>query len=256
MSNRCIPSCVALAALSLTAFASADFMPEFAQYAGGVIVNHRTGVQTEDKGDGFTDKAGSVVYDNTTSATSLAFSSTEVLTRTYGDRCNTAGTGILDSFKFSIFNSGSSAGTLVSATVLLSFASFDAVSGTATALGSFSSTVTFSSPLGAGFYSTVTATDLSSLGINLSSTSLLVTQKITAKTGNASRTGVVSLTPVTVGSSPTSFYQSSPTVAAGFYTSASGAVDLIYQIGVVPVPAPGAAALVGLAGMITGRRRR
>ena len=251
MKINVLPSCASVAALSLTAFAAADVIPELATYAGGYIVDARTGLTTDDKG-GSVNKAASIVYDNTSSSTSLAFSSTD-LTMTWGDECTLSGTGILDSFKFSVFNSGNSAGTLTGATFRLTFTRLS----DSAVLGSYDGSVTFTTALGKGFYSVITSTGLASNNINLSTTGpILVTQQVIAKTGSASRLGVVSLNPVTVGSSPNYFYESGATTTPGWYTSASGPVNLVYQIGVNAVPAPGAAALVGLAGIITGRRRR
>ena len=244
-------SCAGVAALSLTALASAEVISEFAQFAGGYIVDARTGLTTEDKG-GSVDKSATTVYDNTSSSTSLAFSTTD-LTMTWGDECVLAGTGILDSFKFSVFNSGSSAGTLTGATFRLTFTSLS----DSTVLGTYDGSVTFTTALGKGFYSVITSTGLASNNINLSTTGpILVTQQVIAKTGTASRLGVVSLSPVTVGSSPNYFYEKGASTPAGWYTSASGPVNLLYQVNVNAVPAPGAVALVGLAGIITGRRRR
>ena len=254
MKTLVLSASAGIGSLALGSVASASLAAEQARFGGYATA----WVEGSSEGGGSSSfLPATTVYDNTSSTTSLAFSSTEVLTRTYGDRCQIAGTGILDSFKFSVFNSGSSAGALLSATVELSFYSYDAVSGTISLLGSYSPTVSFGTTgLSAGFYSIVESTGLSSLNINLSSTDLLVTQRITAKTGTASRTGIVSLSPVVVGSSPASFYQSSPTVTAGFYTSTSGAVNPAYQINVNAIPAPGAVALLGVAGLLAGRRRR
>lgn len=177
----------------------------------------------------------STVYDNSTSTTALAFSSTEVTTRTYGDELFLTSGGLLSEMKFSVFNSGSSAGALLSATVAVEL--LDAA--TSASLGSFSTVVGFGATgLSPGFYSVATITNLESLSILLSTTNVLVKQRITAKTGTASRTGIVSLSPPTVGSSPAYFFQSSPTVAAGFYTSASGNVNVLYQLAVTPPPVP------------------
>lgn len=172
-----------------------------------------------------------LIYDNTTATTALAFSSTD-LTMTWGDECLTTGTGTLSAFKWSVFNSGSSAGTLTGASFNLGF--YDLVG--AVNLGGYSGSITFSTALGKGFYSVITSTNLDALNINLSSTDLLVTQKVASKTGTASRLGIVSLSPVTVGSSPDYFYESGAATTAGYYTSASGSVQVIYSIEVAPPP--------------------
>ena len=227
-------------------------MPETAKFAGEYFAT----VAGQLPG-GSADKAvATTVYDNTTSTTSLAFSSTD-LTMKWGDQCVTVGTGMLDSFKFSVFNSGSSAGTLTGATFRLKFYAMTGTDVTTKSLlGSYDGSITFSTALAKGFYSVITSTGLSTLGINLTSTNLLVTQEVVSTTGAATRLGIVSLNPVVTGSSTAAFYEKGAATTEGFYTSTSGAVNPIYQINTVAVPAPGAVALVGLAGLITGRRRR
>ena len=152
----------------------------------------------------------------------------------------------------------SSAGTLTAATFRLSFYALDATSSVATKtlLGSYDGSVTFSTALAKGFYSVVTSTGLSALGINLTSTNLLVTQEVISKTGTASRLGIVSLGPVTVGSSPAYFYEKGAATTEGWYTSASGDVQVVYQMNTGAAPAPGAVALLGVAGLAGARRRR
>ncbi len=176
-------------------------------------------------------QVNSVIYDNSTAATSLAFSSTD-LTMTWGDEVTTTGVGTLSSFKWSVFNSGTSGGTLTGASFNLGFYDLDG----AVSLGSYSGSVTFTTALGKGFYSVVTSTNLDPLNINLSSTHLLITQKVASKTGTATRLGIVSLSPVTTGSSPAYFYESGAATAAGYYSSASGSVNPIYYVEVAPPP--------------------
>ena len=173
----------------------------------------------------------SIIYDNSAATTALAFSSTD-LTMTWGDEVNTTGTGTLSAFKFSVFNSGSSAGTLTGATFNLGFYDLDG----AVSLGGYSGTVSFSTALAKGFYSIISSTNLDANNINLSSSHLLITQKVATKTGSANRLGVVSLSPVTVGSSPDYFYESGAATAPAFYSSASGPVNVIYYVEVAPPP--------------------
>jgi hypothetical protein len=217
-----------LAILSVGSARAANIEQEPAQHAFDVIVD---GAPNRPAPSG--SQLISIVYDNSTATTALAFSSTEVTTRTYGDELFLTSTGLLSELKFSIFNSASSAGALLSATVQIEI--LDAA--TSTSLGTFSSLIGFGDTgLAPGFYSVVTITNLESLSILVSTTNVLVTQRITAKTGTASRTGIASLSPPSVGSSPAYFFQSSPTVAAGFYTSASGAANPVYQLSVSPPP--------------------
>src|SRR5262249_13775732 len=125
-------------------------------------------------------------------------------------------------------------------------------------LGGFSGSVTFGSPLPAGFFSVITFTGLSGLGtpINLSTTDLLVSPQLSTTVGST-RAGIAGSSPVTVGSSPVSFYKNDPSSPpAGFYVFSGGATpgDPIYKL--VTIPAPGSLALLGLGGLIAGRRRR
>jgi hypothetical protein len=177
-------------------------------------------------------QVNTTIYDNTTSTTALAFSSTD-LTMTWGDEVTTTGTGLLSGFKFSVFNSGSSAGTLTGATFSLKFYDLDA---SGALIGGYSGSVSFSTALGKGFYSVISSTNLDANNIVLNSTHLLVTQKVSSKTGSASRLGIVSLDPVVIGSSPAYFYESGAATTAGYYTSASGNVNPIYNIEVAPPP--------------------
>lgn len=175
-----------------------------------------------------------VVFDNTAGTTLTAFSSTD-LASIWGDELFTTQQGTLSGFKFSIFNSGSSAGTLTSANVSIQF--YDG--GTFASLGGFSTTVTFSTPLAKGTYSVINVTSLDALSILLTNTDIIVTQKVNSKTGAASRLGFVSATPIAIGSSDVDFYASSTTIGpAGWYTSGTTSVTPIYQVTAADLPVP------------------
>ena len=197
-----------------------------------------------------------IVYSNLQSGFTAdrAFSSTD-LAAVFGDRLTTAGTGTLQDFSFNLFNSGSSAGSLTSATVNFSFfrASDNA------SLGSFNVN-TGSIALNAGFFTTFNVTGLGGLGVNLDSTDIIVLQTVTALTGAANRLGVVSTTPNSVGSAVPQLYIQASTVGGGvpgFYNITSGGVAVPFTVGYqLSVPAPGAFALLGLGGLVTARRRR
>ena len=153
------------------------------------------------------------IYDNTPGAANFGFSSTD-LSSQWGDELFTAGTGLLSTHKFTIFNSGSSGGPLLTATVGVSF--FDGV--TSALLGSYSANVNFGAGLPPGSFSIVTVPSLDPLLILLNTTDVVVLQQVTAKTGAATRLGIASMTPFVVGSSPTTMYINSSTVGpAGFY---------------------------------------
>ena len=153
------------------------------------------------------------IYDCTSSTANFGFSSTDLASQ-WGDECFTIGTGLLSTHKFTLFNAGSSAGNLLTATVSVSF--FDAV--TSAPLGSYSTNVNFGAGLPAGFFSIVTVTSLDPLLIVLNTTDIITIQQVTAMTGPANRLGIASLNPVLIGSSPGTMYINSSTVGpAGFY---------------------------------------
>lgn len=243
-----------MSALALAMFAgaaSADaVIPETAQYAGSMTLNVLTGEVSY----GGT-RAGLPVYDSSTGATIAATSSTNLST-IWGDQTLMTGTGVLEEFSCSIFNSGSSAGAMVSTQLGVQF-NANAGGALGATLGGFTGNVTFSTPLAAGFYTVVTFTGLSGLStpINLSTADVIIRQQL-ASTVGSTRAGVVSANPVGLGSSPASFYKDDPSSPpAGFYTFSSGApADILYKVAVVP--APGAMALMGLGGLVAGRRRR
>jgi len=181
-----------------------------------------------------TPSLNATVYDNTLSPPTFGFSSTD-LASIWGDEVFTTNTGILSSMVFSVFNSGSSAGNLLTSNIGVEF--YDAVS--AAFLGSFSTNVNYGAGLPAGFYSLVTVTNLDPLLINLNVTDIVVLQRVLGKTGPANRLGIASLNPITVGSSPNSMYIQSSTVNAGvpgFYNIAQGPANPAYQIQVALPP--------------------
>jgi len=178
-----------------------------------------------------------VAYENTASPANVATSSTNLST-TWGDRVTTTGTGTVEEQAITVFNSASSnTGLLLTASVEVRY--YNAA--TAALLGGYNGNVNFGAGLNPGFYSTVTWTGLSGLNINLTTTDVLVTQKISSFTGTTIRLGVASLTPVTVGSSGVEFYKNDPSAPpAGYYTFSGGAVpaQIGYRIALAPVPVP------------------
>jgi hypothetical protein len=179
-----------------------------------------------------TPSLNATVYDNTASSPIFAVSSTD-LNSQWGDELFTTNTGILSTLVFSLYNSGSSAGPLLTANVGVSL--FDA--NTSALLGSFSTNVNFGAGLPTGFFSLITVTNLDPLLINLNVTDIIVIQAVTAKTGAANRLGIASLNPPTVGGSPNDMYINSLTVGpAGFYTFQNGPANPGYQIQVALPP--------------------
>ncbi|HRJ50148.1 MAG: PEP-CTERM sorting domain-containing protein [Phycisphaeraceae bacterium] len=242
---------ICAAALAVAAgAASASIQGETAQFAGFYTVDYRTGVTT------FSDASNSTrattIYSNTASAPNFGVSSTD-LNSTWGDKVTTTGTGgPVTSQQYTLFNSGTSLGTLLTATVDLLY--FDG--GTNAFINGFSGNINFGpGGLAAGFFSIITFTGLDGLNMNLPTTNIIMTQKVTAKTGLANRLGIASLNPVNIGSSGDEMYIDSTTIGpAGYYTFANGPAQPGYQIDLVP--APGALALMGLGGLMASRRRR
>ncbi len=220
---------VAMLALSVAVASAQALVSEIVQPAGEIDVDFMGRTHITPNSTSF---AG-VVYDNTASTANTGFSSTS-LTSVWGDELFTTNPGILSGFKFTVFNSGSSLGNLLTATCAISF--YDGA--TAAYLGGFTTNVNFGTGLAKGFYSFVNVTGLDVLAITLNTTDVIVTQQITAKTGTANRLGFVSLDPPTVGSSDPDFYANSATVgAAGWYTLSVNA-NLGYQVTVADLPVP------------------
>jgi MYXO-CTERM domain-containing protein len=200
------------------------------------------------------------VYDSSNFATSgatgfgVGATSSTDLASIYGDQTvmvNGAGS-TLDSMKFGIFCSGSSTANLTSADVNLKF--YRGTDGSF--IGGYSVSI---GALAKGFYAVVTVTDLASLGINFDVNNVIVTQQLTNVLG-ATRMGTVfsnaSNTPALGSTNIGMYIQNTTNPAGGFFTftGAATASSAAYQMSTVP--APGAVALLGVAGLVSARRRR
>lgn len=177
-----------------------------------------------------------LAYDNTASPANFGFSSPD-LAADWGDQIFLVGTGMLSEHKFTIFNTGSSAGPLLTANVAVDF--FDGV--TATHLGGYTTNVNFGAGLAAGFYSIVTIPGLDPLLINISTTDVVVIQSVLSKTGAANRLGVASLNPPTVGTSIPQMWINATTVGApGFYNIGNPPLPAHpgYSLSLVDPPVP------------------
>jgi|SRR5262245_2958350 len=177
-----------------------------------------------------------IVYDNTPSPANFGFSSTD-LAADWGDRLLLTGTGLVSSHAFTIFNTGTSAGNLLTAQVGVDF--FDTAS--SIFLGGYTTNVNFGAGLPPGFYSIVTVPGLDPLGINIPNPDIIVIQTVLGKTGAANRLGIASLNPITVGSSPITMYIAAATVNGGipgFYTINNPPIPANpgYQVGLAEPP--------------------
>lgn len=232
---------------ALAGAAAADIVAEDAQFAGSVV----TDIYGNHQESGY--RGGTAVYSNIGSAANAATSSSNLTTR-WGDRLNMTGSGVLQEFSLAVFNSTSGGNTGSILTYLVDVQFYR--QSDSSLIGGFSGNINFGTGLNAGFFSTVTFTDLAGLGIDLDTADIFVTQQRLSHTGTSNRMGVASLSPITIGSSPVDFYRDDPSAPpAGFYVFSGGTVpaDLAYQ---VVVPAPAAASLLGFGGLLAARRRR
>lgn len=188
-------------------------------------------------------------------AANAAFSSTD-LQAVFGDQLATVGTGRLQEFSFTLFNSGASAGgVLNSAEVAINFFRVSDSS----LIGGFNVN-TGAIDLATGFFTTLNVTGLDGLNINLDSTDIIVTQSVLSLVGAANRLGLVSANPVSIGSSVPALYIDASTTGggvAGFYNITSSGAPISFNAGYqVVVPTPASAAILGLGGLFAARRRR
>lgn len=193
------------------------------------------------------------------SAASAGLSSTD-LNRVVGDRVSMTTFGKLDAMQFTLFNSGSSAGSLLTAQVNISFynaATFNATNLAAnTAVGSFNTNVNFGAGMNPGFFSTVSVTSLSPLGIVFSSPDIVITQRVVSKTGLASRLGVVLFTQDVVGTqylNNANIFLSDAANGTGLFNVGTNKIG--YQI-TLAAPEPGTLALLAFGGIAVLARRR
>lgn len=248
----CASLCVAL---TTSAFA-VPMEAESAKYWGSVSVNQRSATEVS-----------TIVYDNITSDLSGAnagFTSTD-LGATWGEPLGLVGTGVLSEHTFAIFNAGTSAGPLNSATATLLFYQDDNPNGLGTFIGGYQTNFSFTGGLPAGFFGTITVTGLEGLGIDLTPyTNIVVTQKLSGVSGGANRLGVVSFPNPIVGSNPLlGMYIDATTVGApGYYTITSGGQPIPFHVAneiavIIPEPSSIALGFMGLAGLaLAGLRMR
>ena len=182
------------------------------------------------------------MYDNTT--TILGAVSTTNLSFIWGDDAAMTAGGTLEDFALTIYNSSSSAGPLLTATVAVGYYDYT-VPATPVWIGGFSGNVSWTGGLGVGYYSAVSWTSLSTLATPIVlPTNVMIVQQVTAHTGTANRLGIIRAYPPTTGTSPAGYYQN------GTWTTTEGAY---YKIGVIPEPT--SLALLGLGALTVLRRR-
>jgi hypothetical protein len=224
-------SILATAVLAVLAVAPvrAQLAPEAVSGFAGRIHATPDGAALKGKSGG-TINVATIVYDNTASPANFGVSSTD-LASVWGDELVLLSGGPLTDHTFSIFNSGSSAGPLTTCTATISF--YDAI--TTTFLGGYNVNLNFGAGLPQGFFTLVAINGLGGLGINLTN-DVIETQTLSAVVG-ATRLGIASLNPPTVGASPASMFINSLTIGpAGFYTFGNGPANPGNQITVDLTP--------------------
>lgn len=259
---------LAVAGLSAGASAAmADMVTETARFSGvSYLVNAGTGQQSvrglgQDRGVGPTVIQNSLPG-NPTPAVNVAFSQATSAQPVFGDDYTPIAGGNLDEIAVSLFNSSSTASgaptPITAGSVAVSF--WDAATftgaGSSTPLGTFSAAFDFSAaPLAPGFFTVVGINNLGPLGIVLpGSGPVLMTYKWTL-TGST-RHGFVSIAAPTVGTTGGNDFYMAGSAAENFYTlSGSPQPAVNVSMGWV-VPAPAAASLLALGGLVAARRRR
>lgn len=251
------------AVLSAAGMAQAELV-ETARLAGMHRFNMATGAVTTVAAPGASvaDRGApaTVLYNNLTApaAVTSAFSQAGITT-TFGDRVTLTGTGgALQDFAFTLFNSTTSNTTAITTgTMNINFAR----AADNSPLGGFS--VPLAPFLGAGglapgFFTVISLTGISLVtNINFDTNDVLITQTLSG--ANGGRNGVAFFNPVVAGSSIPQMFLSGGTanLAAGYYNIGTSPNFLQANPGYfVFIPSPGAAALLGMGGLVAMRRRR
>jgi hypothetical protein len=262
MRHSAVIAAVAFAAMTaVSSFASVvTDAPEKALYAGGYNYNMSTGQTSLSPG-------ASVVYQANAIGSGSSWAKATSGNRTTGDYITPTAGGTLSDFSCAFFNStsGGNTGTVTSGTVTVTFNLFDTTNGLITStIGGFVGSFDFSSsPLAAGYYTTLNYTGLEGLTTPIvlpAGTDLLVTQQYTT-VGTSTRQGTIYGGAATVGFSAFdatsgTFYQSGTGTAAGYYAFASPINNLYLTVGTIAVPEPTAMGLLPVAGLLLGRRRK
>lgn len=233
LANAFAAALVVLSSVAGVAMAQNEI--ETGTFQGHIYIDMGTGLQYSPKGGYVTQVAGDVYNSTNPTSPAIAGVSTTDMNGIYGDRVTTTGTGILQELDFTVYNPASSAGPLASAAFQIGL--FDGT--TAAGLGGFT-TSSVPVALNPGFFTIITVTGLSGLNINVNTTDVVVTQKISSRTGTANRQGVALLDPPSIGSSTNTLYISNTSTPAGFYTLGTPPINANagYRINVQqPVPA-------------------
>lgn len=186
------------------------------------------------------------IYDNT--LTPLAFGNGGA-GNFFGDNLITTGIGDIRELEFSVGNAGTGAGTLTRVDIQIQVWELDPDALSYFQIGGLAfDNVPVN--LAAGQFTSLTVTDP---GIALTQTDILVVMRLSDPIGSGlSNLFQIRANPVVIGSSANDLVTGNATGPTGFGAFASNN-NLFYR---VAVPAPGSVALLGLGGLIVGRRRR
>ena len=237
---------VVLAVAAVAAAAYGGFVTEPSGHSFGAgVLNYRSGQIAWNAGT----PRSTVVYDDTTTVTAGFSQNPSAI---IGDDLTLTQGGTLDSVMFSVYNSSTASGALMSSTNVINF--YDGQ--TSQLIGGFSVDLTYgNSGLPQGYYTTITVTDLGSLNIALP-TAILATQQINSVVGS-NKVGQVLADPPAIGSSTDAFYLDNtvavpPGTDVGFFNFGGSPVANLYWQ--VSIPEPAAFSLLALGGLLVRRR--
>lgn len=158
----------------------------------------------------------------------------------------------IDSVKWSVYNPGASA-PLNSVGMLINF--YDATVYTAPVLlGSIDfGMFTFTTPLGSGYYTTFSATNLSA-SYDIPISDYLLTSLTLYFPSHGQNVGQVLANPPTIGSSTNDFWKGPPPGSWLWFGSTGPVANFYWEIDVAAIPEPASLLLV-LGGLLLARRR-
>ncbi len=222
------------------------------EFPGSPYVHVGTGVSISASDDvtgsdasGIEPRMAMDVYSNVTYYQASMAITPEGTDHVFGDRISTTGFGVLDESLVSVYNSSSSPGPLLTATLRVSF--YDASdwptypNGYPTTLfGWYEQVWDFGTGLAPGEGALISATGLAGFGIALTSTTLLVTHQVVSHTGNVTGLGVGLYHPPTTGNSDAEYwFVDTPDYPAGMYYQSFPLGNIPLRIAVLPTVPPG-----------------
>jgi hypothetical protein len=207
--------------------------------------------------------AGVLVYANVSNGPSYGYS--RVPGTQIGDELLLTQGGILDAFGFSVYNSVSSIGSLMTADLTIDFWNFSGTNPARTLAGTFAFDDYDFGPAGlpVGDYATFLVTGVSNAQTISLTNDVLAILTISDVTGGADRVGQLLFDPPTVGASDDYFYVNNTGIGDtedGWYWFGGNPVANFYwsiEVNAAPVPEPASIFLLGagLVGLLGFRKR-